>query len=438
MNTPVEPAAENQLIRALGVPSLTANIVNSTVGAGIFALPALVAAQLGRGAPLAFLLCALAMVVFVTSFALAGSRVSLTGGLYAYVETAFGRYIGFIAGVLYFLTAILASSGIVALFADTIGAMVPIFAHGAMHFLVVLLVFGALAWINIRGVQSGARAVWIVTIAKLVPLFIFVGVGIFFVRQADALTIAWPGAPVLGRGVLLLLFAFVGIEVALMPSGEVKNPARTVPRAIYLALAVTTVLYLLIQLVAQGILGDSLGTFPTAPLAQAASRFLGEPGRNLMLTGASISAFGFLASDILSSPRVLFAFGRDRFLPKTFAHVHPRFHTPDIAILVYCAIAAVLSLSSTFQQLAILSNVAVLVLYFLCCGAALQLMRRDVRTDGRPFHFRGAWMVPCVGVVISLLILAQATRHELGVTAVVLAVASGLFLIQRMITKQTS
>jgi amino acid transporter len=169
MSQPIEPGSESQLIRALGVPSLAANIVNSTVGAGIFALPALVAAQLGTGAPLAFLACALAMVVFVTSFALAGSRVSLTGGLYAYVETAFGRFIGFLAGVLYFLTAILAASGIVALFADTIGAMLPILAHGATHFLVVLLVFGALAWINIRGVKSGAGAVWLVTIAKLGP-----------------------------------------------------------------------------------------------------------------------------------------------------------------------------------------------------------------------------------------------------------------------------
>jgi APA family basic amino acid/polyamine antiporter len=435
MSKPVERAVENQLVRALGVPSLTANIVNATVGAGIFALPALVAAQLGPGAPLAFLVCALAMAVFVTSFALAGSRVSLTGGMYAYVEVAFGRYLGFLAGVLYFLTAVLAASGIVALFADTIGAMAPIFSHGSMHFLIVLLVFGLLAWINIRGVQSGAGAVWVVTIAKLVPLLIFVGVGIFFVRRADALTIAWPGASPLGRGVLLLIFAFVGIEVALMPSGEVKDPARTVPRAIYLALAITTLLYLLIQLVAQGILGDSLGKFSTAPLAQAASRFLGEPGRSLMLVGASISAFGFLASDVLSSPRVLFAFGRDRFLPKAFAHVHSRFHTPDVAILAYCSIAAVLSLISTFQHLAVLSNVAVLVLYFLSCGAALLLMRRDAPAAGRPFHFPGAWIVPCIGIGISLWILAQATRQELAVTAVVLAVASALFLVQRALTK---
>lgn len=432
---PTEPVEERQLIRALGVPSLAANIVNSTVGAGIFALPALVAAQLGAGAPIAFLICAAAMVIFVTSFALAGSRVSLTGGLYAYVESAFGRYIGFMAGVLYFLTAILASSGIVALFADTIGAMARTFAHGGLHFLVVLLVFGSLAWVNIRGVKSGARAVWVVTIAKLVPLFIFVFVGIFFVRQADALTITWPGTQPLGRGVLLLLFAFVGIEVALMPSGEVKDPSRTVPRAIYLALGVTTVLYLLIQLVAQGLLGDTLGKYSTAPLAQAASHFLGEPGRTLMLTGASISAFGFLASDVLSSPRVLFAFGRDRFLPKIFAHVHSRFRTPDVAILTYCAIAAVLSLSSTFQQLAVLSNVAVLLLYFLSCGAALRMMWCDTPATGRPFHFPGAWIFPVMGIVISLLILAQATRQELTVTAVVLVAASILFLLQRAIRK---
>jgi len=435
MNARAKPAAETHLIRALGVPSLAANIVNSTVGAGIFALPALVTAQMSAGAPLAFLACALAMVVFVTSFALAGSRVSLTGGLYAYVETAFGRYLGFIAGVLYFLTAILAASGIVALVADTIGSLAPIFTHDAMHFLIVLLVLGLLAWINIRGIEAGARAVGIVTVAKLLPLFVFIALGIFFVRGADPLNIEWPGAPSLGRGVLLLLFAFVGIEVALMPSGEVKNPARTVPRAIYLALGLTTVLYLLIQLVAQGILGNSLGQFSTAPLAEAASRFLGQPGRKLMLAGASISAFGFLVSDVLSSPRVIFALGRDRFLPTVFAHVHPRFHTPDVAIVAYCAVAVVLSLSSTFQELAILSNIAVLVLYFLSCGAALRLMRRDSPVADRPFHFRGAWTFPVLGIVISIWILAQATRHELKVTVIVLAVATLLFLGQTLFNR---
>ena len=110
---------DHQLVRAIGVPGLTANIVNATIGAGIFVLPASMAAGLGPAAPLAFLCCAAAMAIFVTCFALAGSRVSLTGGLYAYVEVAFGRYIGFLAGILYCLTAVCAVAGIVNVFVNS-------------------------------------------------------------------------------------------------------------------------------------------------------------------------------------------------------------------------------------------------------------------------------------------------------------------------------
>src|SRR5216117_3948417 len=119
---------DHQLVRGIGIPALTANIVSSTIGAGIFVIPATVARGLGPAAPLAFVCCAVAMVLFVTCFAIAGSRVSLTGGLYAYVEVAFGRYVGFLAGVLYFLTAILAISGIVTLIAASVGRLIPVFA----------------------------------------------------------------------------------------------------------------------------------------------------------------------------------------------------------------------------------------------------------------------------------------------------------------------
>jgi amino acid transporter len=419
------------LIRALGVPGLTANIVNTTIGAGIFVLPALVATKLGATSPFAFLVCAIVMALVVTSFAIAGSRVSLTGGLYAYVEVAFGRYVGFLAGTLFFLTAILSVSGVISVFAATLGAAAPIFATGVGHFIVVLLVLSSLAWINIRGVREGARAVGVVTIAKLLPLIVFVAVGIFFIRPAEIAWAGWPGARPLGDGVLLLIFAFAGIEVALVPSGEVKNPARTVPRAIYISLTITTILYVLIQLVAQGVLGGELANHPAAPLAEAATRFLGNTGRTLLLVGATVSSFGFVTSDILSSPRVIFAFGRDGVLPASFAHIHPRFRTPDIAIVSYCTIVCVLSLISTFQQLAILANVAVLLLYVLCCAAALELMRRNVRSDGAPFHFPGAHIIPVLAIVVTIWILAHATMKEFAATAAVLAIASILFLFRR-------
>jgi len=424
---------DEQLVRAIGVPGLAANIVNTTIGAGIFVLPALVATGLGAAAPLAYIVCAFALALFVTSFAMAGSRVSLTGGLYAYVEVAFGRYIGFLAGVLFYLTALLSVSGVVNVFANSIGILAPLLASQAGRFVVILSVFACLAAINIRGVRLGARAVETVTLIKLVPLIIFVVAGLFFIRPEAIAWPGWPGSKALGESVLLLIFAFVGIEVALMPSGEVKQPSRTVPRAIYIALAITTLLYIMIQLVAQGVLGGDLSKYPSAPLAEAALRFLGNFGRVLMLAGASISAFGFVTSDVLSSPRIIFAFGRDAVLPKWFAHIHPRFHTPDVAIVTYTTIAFVLSFSSTFQQLAILANVAVLLLYLLCCLAVLLLIKRNVRADGAPFTFPGAKVIPVLAIGVIIWILAHATVREFAINGAVLVVASLLFFARKLV-----
>jgi len=430
MSASSTPKEEAGLVRAIGVPGLTANIVNSTVGAGIFALPALVAAQIGAASPLAYVICAVAMCLFVTSFAMAGSRVSLTGGLYAYVEVAFGRYVGFLAGVLYFLTAILAISGVVGLIAISVGQLIPGLATPTGRLFVILFVFLFLAAINIRGVRIGTRAVEAVTLIKLAPLIIFVVAGIFFIRPE---ALAWPGWPQggpLGRSVLQLIFAFVGVEVALVPSGEVKHPARTVPRAVFTALGITTLLYIMIQLVALGVLGKQLGASGEAALAEAAARFLGNLGRTLMLAGLAISAFGFATSDILSSPRIIFAFGRDAFIPKWFAHVHPRFHTPDVAIVTYAAIGFALSFSSTFQKLAVLSNMAVLLLYILCCLAALELNRRDIHSDGAPFKFPGATIVPILAIIVIIWILAHATLREIELTGACLIAASLVYLAQ--------
>ncbi|HEY2614868.1 MAG TPA: amino acid permease, partial [Chthoniobacterales bacterium] len=354
--------ADAQLERAIGVPGLAANIINTTIGASIFALPALIAQSLGAVAPLAFIACGIAMTLFVTCFALAGSRVAATGGLYAYAEVAFGRYVGFITGLFFCMTALLSVAAVVNFFVGTVVALVPWLNGSIARAGLMILVYATLAGINIRGVRTGSGAVTLVTIVKLIPLFIFVVVGAFFIEPSAFEWPGWPPAKTLGDSILLLLFAFFGIEVALIPSGEVTNPARTVPRAIYSALALTTALYILIQLVAQGTLGTNLALHKDAPLAEAAKVFLGNPGRLLLLAAATVSGVGFIASDILSSPRILFAFGRDGILPRWLAHVHPSWRSPDAAILVYCAIALFVSLTSSFAALAIMANVAALLL----------------------------------------------------------------------------
>jgi basic amino acid/polyamine antiporter, APA family len=430
-------SADAQLVRAIGVPGLTANIVNTTIGASIFALPAFVAAGLGAAAPIAFIVCAIAMTLFVTCFALAGSRVSLTGGLYAYAELAFGRYVGFITGLFFYTTAVLSVAAVVNFFFGNLAILLPWLGGFGGRFFVMFMVYAVLATINLRGVRAGTGAVGIVTIAKLVPLLLFIVVGVFFIRPAELAWPGWPGGKALGNAVLPLLFAFFGIEVALIPSGEVRNPARTVPRAIYTALSITTVIYILIQLVAQGTLGPHLADNKVSPLADAAAIFLGDFGRLLLLTAATVSAFGFVGSDILSSPRILFAFGRDGFLPRVFAHVHPRFRSPDVAIVIYTLIAFILSLTSTFESLLVMANVAALLLYLICCAAAWELMRRDVRHDAEPFSFPGAKLVPVASIAAILWILVQCsmsddalgteTRAGLSVTGVVAAVGTLLY-----------
>ncbi len=428
---------DHQLIRAIGIPGLTANIVNSTIGAGIFVLPALVAKGLGPAAPLAFVCCAIAMVLFVTCFAIAGSRVSLTGGLYAYVEVAFGRYVGFLAGVLYGITALGAVAGVVNVLVNSIAIVAPFLGNPVMRIVVMLVVYGSLVGINVRGVRGGAGAVTVVTFAKLLPLLLFIGAGIFFIHPAKIGWSAWPSSKSLGDAVILLIFAFVGIEVALIPSGEVKNPARTVPRAAYLALVFTTIIYIMIQLVAQGTLGSDLANYKDAPLAEAAAKFLGNIGRTTLLAGATISAFGFVTSDILSSPRMIFAFGRDGALPAWFARVHPRYRSPHVAIITYAVLAFGLSASGTFEQLAVLSNVAVLLMYLLCCAACWFLVQRDIRADGQSFNFPGMKIVPALAIIAIIWILAHATLWEFEVNGILLALASIVYLMRAQFRRKS-
>lgn len=435
MNAVDASEADQQLVRAIGVPGLAANIVNTTIGASIFVLPALIARNLGSAAPIAFILCAIAMALFATCFALAGSRVSLTGGPYAYIEVAFGRYLGFLAGVIYFVMALLSVAAVTSVLVGAIVAIVPLLAGSAARLVLTFSIYAFLALLNVRGVRSGTRAVAITTTAKLIPLFVFIAVGVFFLKPAALTLSAWPDTKSLGDSVLLLMFAFFGVEIALVPSGEVRNPARTVPRAIFIALITITIVYLLVQLVAQGTLGPRLAEDTSTPLAEAAATFLGNFGRLMLLAAATISSFGFVTSNILSSPRILFALGRDGILPRALAHVHPRFHSPDISIFVYSALAFIFSLTSKFESLAIMANVAALLLYALACAASWQLMRRDVRTDAPPFNFLGARIVPLISIALIIWLLLHATRREWLVTAAVLAGASILYALRRATTR---
>ena len=424
-------AGEARLLRAIGLPALTASIVNQTIGAGIFVLPAIVAGGLGPAAPLAYIVCAGVMGLIVACFAAAGSRVSLTGGLYAYIEVAFGPFVGFLSGALYWLMASFAVASVASAFAGSIGALTSIVDNQAARGALLASLFGALAFVNVRGVRSGSRVVQVVTVAKLLPLAILVVSGIWSI---DPHALRWPGPPslgALGRTSIILIFAFAGVEIAVAPAGEVRDPTRTVPRAIFTALAITTTFYLLIQVVAQGLLGSSLTNFASAPLAEAASRVLGATGRATVLVGGAVSMFGYISGDMLGSPRVLYAFGRDGTLPEPFRRVHPVFRTPHVAIAFYAIVVATLAISGTFAQLAILANVSALTLYGTAVAAAAELQRRNVRSEGAPLRLPGGLTIPLLAIGMIVWLLSHATRRELAVEAIVLGIAAAFYFTRR-------
>jgi len=417
-------------VRAIGVRGLTASIVNSTIGAGIFVLPALVARDLGSAAPLAYLACALAMTCVVASFAMAGSRVSLTGGIYAYVEVAFGPLIGFVTGFLVWLACLLAAASVASALATSVGLMVPALNTPIYRALGLGVVFATFAWVNVRGVAIGTRLIEAVTVAKLLPLIVLTAAGLLWVRP-EHFVIDWASPDRIGTASMTLIFAFLGIEVALAPSGEVRDPARTVPRAVFTALALTTFLYMLIQLTAHAVLGPALGTFTDAPLAEMASRVLGPLGRTVVLVGGSISMLGFLSGDALCTPRNLYAFARDGLLPAPLARLHPTFRTPSIAIIVHATMAWALASGGTFAVLVVMSNVALLVGYLFCCLAAIELRRRNVQAGGVPFNMPGGPVVPLLACVVVLWLLSHATAQEYKVTSGAVVVALLLFAWRR-------
>jgi len=423
-------AADAALVRALGVRQLTAAIINATVGAGIFVLPALVARDVGAAAPLAFLVCGAMMALVAVTLAIAGSRVTITGGIYAYVLAAFGPYVALLAGVLQWLSGILAVSGVAAALLDQLGTVAPPFAAPAARVATLIAILTLLAYMNARGVRMGTRLIEAVTVAKLAPLVIFVGVGAFFI---DPAALAWPGLPALdavGRTVLLLIFAYSGVEVALAPSGEVVRPERTVPRAVFAALAAITVLYIAIQAVAQGTLGPALAQSEGAPLASAAARFLGAAGVTLMLLGAVCSMFGYLCGDMLSTPRSWYALARDGFLPSFFMRIDPVRRTPLRAIWSHALVVLLLASTNRFEGLAIIANVALLTLYLLCCAAALQLSRTNVVAAEPPFTMPGAWLAPVLGAALVCWILSSATLREFALTGAILAVATLAYAVR--------
>lgn len=424
-----EGSHEGSLQRLIGVRALALTAMNTTVGAGIFGLPALIAADMGSSAPIGYVVTALLFFCVVLCFAEAGSRVSTAGGLYAYSNAAFGPFTGsFVGTLLWFGNGALSNAAVAVLMVNGLSLAFPALGEPFGRNLTLIVVYTSLAAINVRGLKLGLRVTEGITVIKLLPLILLALVGLVTLKWSAIPLPALPDTAQLGRGVVLLTFTFMGIETALSPSAEIRDPTRVVPRGLALALLGITLLYFSLQLVAQGALGAGLATATDAPLAATAAIVLGGWGKVLMLAAGVVCMAGVLPGDMLCTPRVLYAMGRDGLLPSWLGRVDPRFNTPAAAIITYCVVCAVLAVSGTFKALAILAAASTLVMYLATAIAVLVLRRRSVTVGKPPFVIPGGPVVPLIAAVTIVAVLSTLAWRELAAIGVMLAVSSVPFV----------
>ena len=410
-----------ELKRVIGVRTLTLSIVNMVVGSAIFVVPAGAAQELGSTAVLAYFVAAAMVLVVALCFAEAASRVTTTGGGYAYVARAFGPAAGFVTASLQWLAnGVLSAAAVANALIGTLGAAVPSLATGVPRAVLMVAMFGVLGWVNVRGAQSGARTVVVLTILKLAPLLLLLVWGLHLIEPAHLVWVDQPTIASLGRGSLLLVFALTGMEIALTPTGEITNPSRTVPLAALLGVSTTAALYIGMHLLAQGVLGPDLPKFPAAPLAEVADRVFGPGGRTLLLVAAVVSMVGYLSGDLLSSPRSVFALAEDGLLPAPLARVHPRYQTPYVAVIGYAALSCLLAVAGSFTQLVLLNAIGVLLIYLGVVLAVFKLRRDGVRADREPLRMWGGPLIPilALGLVVALLAVAPAGQQIAAVAFV--------------------
>ncbi len=403
-------------------------MINITVGTGIFVLPALVAENLGAAAIICYLICGLLIFLIALCFAEVGSKVTASGGTYSYIECAFGSYAGFLANNIFWLSCCLSDAAVANGLSKTLGYFYPLM-DSTLRPLLFLLLFGGLAWINILGTKNGVKFMVVTTFAKLIPLILLI---IFGISHISADNLKWKIAFTfsdIGSSTLILFFAFLGIENAVTNSGEFKKPSKTVPLGIFSGLSFVLLLYLLIQWIAQGILGSQLGLFKDAPLAEVSKRVFGYTGVVLITAAAAVSMIGSVSSAVLAIPRVLFAGARDGILPGFLKSVHSKYLTPYISIIVYAGVDYLFAIFGAFRQLIILSTASILLIYLGVVLATIKLRYKKIPGTSKTFTLPGGITIPLLAVGTITWLLFTLSMPEIVSFSITLVVLSLIYLI---------
>ena len=423
---------EKKLVRGIGRWDLVAIVINTVIGAGIFGLPSKVAALIGSYSLIAFIVCSIIIAFVVLCFAEVSSRFRKTGGAYMYTKEAYGSLVGFEVGWLFWITRFTAFAANCNLLVSYLGYFHEPLATGALRIFIIALVVFGLMFVNLVGVKESVQTTNVLTIAKLTPLFLFVVVGMFFINPGNFDFSVSPEMDVFANAILVLIYAFVGFESAVIPAGEMKNPEKNAPFALMTAIGVIVAFYILIQLV-------SIGTLPELatsdrPLADAAETFVGTYGATFIVIGALVSILGNLNVGLLATTRLLYAMAEQKDVPQFLAQVSDRFKTPHFAIVITSIGIFFYTVFSSFLAALTISTITRLFVYGMTC-LALPIFRN--RNDAPEAGFKAPMGV--LASVLSLLLmgwlLLSVKINDIYQLLIFVAIGLVFYFVYRAISK---
>lgn len=422
---------KEQLVRRLGAAGIWLLAVNGMIGAGIFGVPAGAAALTGAYSPLVFAACGVLLAAVVVCFAEIAGHFRGTGGPILYVQTAFGPFAGFQAGWAYYIARITAFAANINLLVASIAYFWPAAADGVVRSVLLAAIVFGLAWVNVLGVKQAMRSVGVLTVLKFLPLLALVVLGLGWLEpsQLSSRSNGAPGLVDFGTAALLVIYAFVGWESALIPGGEVRDPRRDMPRALFWALGLVTLLYVLVQAVAVAVLPDLAES--ERALVDVAAVLIGPGGALLLTIGVVVSVGGNVAGTMITGPRLTYSLARQGSFPAWFGRIHPEYRTPARSILVFAVVCFALAVYGSFVWLAAMSALVRVLIYMACIGAMPRLRQRfsaQAKAVGSD-HFRVplGWTIPILAFLVCGLLLTRVGLDSVLATVFVLVVGSLIY-----------